>query len=328
MTLPIPNDGPRCVLLSSAFGAETLLLLASRFPQVRFELLPDSGEVPKHAADATVLLRKGMPHAALHVALDGAPDIGWIHTASAGFNWVLTPRVAASDIVLTRSANVVNTPIAEFVVALALALFKELPMFLGQQAERRWRRPETLRTMTGATAAIIGAGAIGRESAVRLKALGMRVIGMKRTPEPVPEFDEILGPDGLSRLLEEADLLVVACPLTPETHHLIGREQFAQMKSNAVVVNIARGAVMVEEDLIEALKTGVIAGAGLDVFDTEPLPADNPLWALSNVIVTPHISYLADENERATLEEFGENLRRFLNKEPLLNALKSRELGY
>lgn len=327
MTLPT-DDGPPCVLLSNAFGVETLLLLASRFPRVRFELLPESGEVPEHAADATVLLRKSMPHAALHTALDGAPAIAWIHTASAGFNWVLTPRVAASDIVLTRTANVLNTPIAEFVVALALALFKGLPLFLNQQRERQWRRPATLTTMTGATAGIIGAGAIGRESAVRLKALGMRVIGMKRTPEPLPEFDEMLGPDGLSALLTEADLLVLACPLTPETHHLIGRKQFAMMKSSAVVVNIARGAVMVEEDLVEALKSGVIAGAGLDVFDTEPLPADSPLWEQPNVIVTPHVSYLADENEPAMLDEFGENLRRFLAGEPLLNALRSRELGY
>jgi phosphoglycerate dehydrogenase-like enzyme len=183
-------------------------------------------------------------------------------------------------------------------------------------------------TMTGATASIIGAGAIGRATAARLKALGMNVIGMKRTPEPLPEFDEVLGPDALDTLLERADLLVLACPLTPETHHLIGREQFARMKRSAVIVNIARGAVMVEEDLIDALKSGVIAGAGLDVFATEPLPADNRLWSLPNVIVTPHVSYLAGENEAAMLDEFGENLRLYLEGEPLLNALKSRELGY
>lgn len=328
--MPSPDTSalPPCVLLSSAFGAETVALLANRFPQARFQLLPPSGEVPEHAVDARALLRKSMPHAALHIALDGAPGIEWIHTASAGFNWVLTPRVAASDIVLTRTANVLNKPIAEFVVALALALFKGLPTFLSQQRERRWRRPESLATMAGATAVIIGAGAIGREAASRLRAMGMRVLGMKRTPEPLPEFDEVVGSDGLEALLRQADLLVLACPLTPETHHLIGREQFAVMKSSAVIVNIARGAVMVEADLIEALATGAIAGAGLDVFDAEPLPEDSPLWTLPNVIVTPHVSYLADENEPAMLEEFGENLQRFLEGQPLLNALKSRELGY
>jgi phosphoglycerate dehydrogenase-like enzyme len=328
MTSTTTDDGPPCILLSSAFGVETLLLLAKRFPQVRFELLPESGTVPEHAADATVLLRKAMPHDVLHTALDGAPGIDWIHTASAGFNWVLTPRVAATDIVLTRTANVLNVPIAEFVVALALALFKRLPTFLDQQSDRAWRRPESLTTMTGATASIIGAGAIGRATASRLQALGMRVLGMKRTPEPLPGFDEVLGPDGLDTLLEQADLLVLACPLTPETEHMIGREQFARMKSSAVIVNIARGAVMVEEDLIDALTTGVIAGAGLDVFATEPLPSDNRLWSLPNVIVTPHVSYLAGENEAAMLDEFGENLRLYLEGEPLLNALKSRELGY
>jgi phosphoglycerate dehydrogenase-like enzyme len=236
--------------------------------------------------------------------------------------------VAASDIVLTRTANVLNKPIAEFVVAMALALFKGLPAFLNQQRERQWRRPETLATMVGATAVIIGAGAIGRETAVRLRAMGMRVLGMKRTPEPLAEFDEVVGSDGLENLLRQADLLVLACPLTPETHHLVGSAQLGLMKRTAVIVNIARGAVMVEADLIEALTTGAIAGAGLDVFDVEPLQEDSPLWTLPNVIVTPHVSYLADENEPAMLEEFGENLQRFLDGAPLLNVLKSRELGY
>lgn len=328
MTSTTTKNAPTCILLSNSFGVETLLLLAKRFPHVRFELLPDSGVVPEHAGDATVLLRKAMPHDVLHTTLDGAPGIDWIHTASAGFNWVLTPRVAATDIVLTRTANVLNTPIAEFVVALTLALFKRVPTFLDQQRERVWRRPETLTTMTGATASIIGAGAIGRATAARLQAFGMRVLGMKRTPEPLPGFDAVLGPDGLDTLLEQADLLVLACPLTPETVHLIGREQFARMKSTAVIVNVARGAVMVEEDLVDALRTGVIAGAGLDVFTTEPLPPDSRLWSLPNVIITPHVSYLAGENEAAILDEFCENLRLYLAGEPLLNTLKSHELGY
>lgn len=328
MTSTTTGNGPTHVLLSNAFGVEALLVLAKRFPHVRFDLLPESGEVPEQAADATVLLRKAMPHDVLHTTLDGAPRINWIHTASAGFNWVLTPRVAATDIVLTRTANVLNTPIAEFVVALTLALFKRLPTFLDQQREHVWHRPETLTTMTGATASIIGAGAIGRATATRLQAFGMRVLGMKRAPEPLPGFDAVLGLDGLDTLLEQADLLVLACPLTPETEHLIGREQFARMKSSAVIVNIARGAVMVEEDLVDALRTGVIAGAGLDVFTTEPLPPDSRLWSLPNVIITPHVSYLAGENETAILNEFGENLRLYLAGEPLLNALRSHELGY
>jgi phosphoglycerate dehydrogenase-like enzyme len=316
------------VLLSHAFGDETRQRLEELFPEVRFVLLPASGEVPRDAEGARVLLRKSMPHDALHTAMDGAPHLAWIHTASAGFNWVLTPRVAATDIVLTRTADVLNKPIAEFVVALYLALLKGLPAFLRQQRERDWRRPPSLGSPSGGTAVVLGAGAIGRETAVRLGALGMRVLGVKRDPAPVPGFDEMTAPSGLRDLLPRADLLVIACPLTPETHHLVGAEEFALMKRGSYLVNIARGPVVVEGAMIAALQDGTLAGAGLDVFDTEPLPADNPLWALPNVIVTPHVSYLADQNEEGMIEEFGDNLRRFLDGRPLLNALKSRELGY
>lgn len=325
--MPKPFPQP-CVLLSHAFDQPTLRWLADEFPGLRFVLLPADGTVPEHARDASVLLRKSMPHDALHTALDGAPALAWIHTASAGFNWVLTPRVAATAIQLTRTAKVLDKPIAEFVVALALALHKQLPAFLAQQQARRWARPASLGTLSGGTAVILGAGAIGRETAKRLGALGMRVLGLKRSPEPLPEFEEVHGSDRLAELLQQADLLVIACPLTPETHHLIGAQELASMKPTAVLVNIARGAIVVEEELADALRRGLIAGAGLDVFSTEPLPETSPLWDLPNAILTPHVSYLSAENEAAMLEEFGENLRRFMGGRPLLNTLKSRELGY
>lgn len=324
----MPEQNQPCILLSSAFGEATQRELAGMFPEATFALLAEDGTVPAGAGHARALFRKSLSHEALHTALDGAPGLEWIHTASAGFNWVLTPRVAASGIQLTRSTQAHYAPIAEFAVALALALKKRLPAFFASQQAREWKRPPTLGTLAGGTASILGAGAIGREAARLFRLHGMRTLGSKRTPEPLPEFDEILSPDDLPRLLAEADVLVIACPLTPETQHLIGREQLALMRSSAVLVNIARGPIVVEADLVDALERGVIAGAGLDVFDTEPLLPENPLWGTPNTIVTPHVSYLADEDESVLLQEFAGNLRRFLAGEPLLNTIRSRELGY
>lgn len=329
-----PTDPPYtippvdCVLLAPALSTQVRDTLSAEFPRLRFVHLEPDGSVPGEARGAQVLLRKGMSHDALHLTLDGAPALRWIHTASAGFDWVLTPRVIASGVVLSRTANVIDKPIAEFVVALALALYKQVPAFLASQRAHRWERPRTLRTLVGGTVGIVGAGAIGREAAKRFRALGAQVLGIKRNPEELPEFDRVLGPEGLPILLEQADLLVLACPHTPETHHLLGRREFASMKPSAMLVNIARGAIVVEDELIEALRDGVIAGAALDVFTTEPLPADSPLWDLPNVILTPHAAPLSDHNEEGIIAEFAANLHRYLAGEPLTNTLKSPELGY
>lgn len=316
----------RTVLLSHRLGHVHGPLMHA-FGDLRFETLPPDGSVPEGAHHAEVLFRAGMPHDTLRKTLEQAPKLQWIHTASAGFNWVLIPEVKAGTVRLTRTANVLNTPIAEFVVTLAFALLKRLPQLFIAQREHRWERPN-IQSLDGKTVGILGAGAIGTQTARRFRALGMRTLGIKRHPEPLPDFDAVMGPHDLNRLLEDVDILVVACPLTSETRNLIGRRQLERMKPSAVLINIARGEILVEDDLVEALRSGVIAGAGLDVFTVEPLPDDSPLWDLPNVIITPHASYIAPENERGMLEEFIENLRRYLADEPLLNEIKSRELGY
>lgn len=316
------------VLLSERLGDTMRARLAPQFPHVRFSVLPADGAVPEDARDAEVLFRAGMPHEALRTALGQAPGLRWIHTASAGFNWVLIPEVAASEIRLTRTAHAVDVPIAEFVLATALSLLKRLPAFRAAQGARTWSRDEPVERLEGKTVGIIGAGAIGRAAAARFRAFDTTVIGMKRAPAQLPEFHEVVGPDGLDRLLREADVLVLACPLTPETRHLLDAAAFRAMKPSAILINIARGAVAVEADLFQALRTGEIAAAALDVFETEPLPEDSPLWGMDNVLITPHVSYLGPGNESAIAEEFAENLRRYQKGEPLRNEIKSRELGY
>jgi phosphoglycerate dehydrogenase-like enzyme len=327
---PGGQGGPAvpALLLSHRLDGETRTILENRFPELRIATLPESGQVPNALRDATVLYRAGMPHDALRTALSQLPDLRWIHTASAGFNWVLIPEVLERPIHLTRNANVLDVPIAEYVLGTTLALLKRLPAFLALQRERRWERLLDARGLDGATVGIIGAGAIGRATAARFKPFEARTLGLKRDPSPVEEFDEVLAPHALERLLTESDVVVVACPLTDETRHLLGRREFGLMRPHAVLINVARGEVIVESELIQALSENRIAGAALDVFTEEPLPSDSPLWELDNVILTPHVSYVDPDNLRRGVEEFTENLERFIAGEPLRNEIKSRELGY
>ena len=318
----------RTLLLSHRIGAETDAVLAERFPGLRIVRLPASGDVPEDARDATVLYRAGMPHDALRTALAQLPRLDWIHTASAGFNWVLIPEVVARPIRLTRTARVLDAPIAEYVVGTTLALLKGLPGLLEAQRARRWEREVDARGLLGATVGVIGAGAIGSAVAARFRPFGVRGVGVKRHPPPLAEFDEILAPHELDRLLTDSDVVVVACPLTPETRHLLGAREFALLRSNAVLVNIARGEVLVEADLVEALRERRFAAAALDVFSEEPLPATSPLWELDNVILTPHVSYVDPSNALRGVVEFADNLERYVAGTPLLNEIKSRDLGY
>ncbi len=324
----MPSHAAPTLLLSHRLGGETHDALVARFPDLRIVVLPESGDVPGDARDGTVLYRAGMPFDALRTALAQLPDLAWIHTASAGFNWVLIPEVVGRPIRLTRTARVLDVPIAEYAVGATLALLKRFPSYLEAQRERRWDRAMDARGLDGATVGVIGAGAIGRAAALRYRAFGARLIGMKRDPVPLPEFDAIVPRDELDRLLEESDVVLVACPLTPETRHLLGRAQFARMKANAILVNVARGEVLVEDDLVSALRSRTIAAAALDVFTVEPLPADSPLWALDNVLLTPHVSYVDPGTLRRGIEEFATNLDRFREDRPLEHEIKSRELGY
>lgn len=324
----IPRPPRPTLLLSHRLGAETSRPLLDRFPHLRVVTLSEDGVVPEDARDAAVLYRAGMPHAALRQALSQLPDLRWIHTASAGFNWVLIPEVVERRIRLTRTAAVLDKPIAEFAVGAALALLKRFPAFFEAQRSRQWSRMLDLRGLHGATVLVIGAGAIGRATARRFRAFETVNLGLKRDPVPLPEFDEVRPPSDLMALLARADVVVVACPLTPETRHLIGEAQLAALRPSAIIVNVARGEVIVEDALVAALAAGRLAGAALDVFTVEPLPPESPLWTLDNVILTPHVSYVDPRNHADALDEFCDNLQRFIDGEPLQHEIKSYDLGY
>ncbi|MEO7715482.1 MAG: D-2-hydroxyacid dehydrogenase [Capsulimonas sp.] len=252
------------------------------------------------------------------------PKIRWLHTASAGVDHVLRPAGVRDKpgLVLTDSGPAFEIAISEFVMAWVLLVARRMPQLMESQRQHVWKS-EIQDELYGATVGIIGLGPIGQGVASRAKAFGMNTIGLRRKPEPVANIDEVLtGEDGLNRLLEASDYVVIAAAATDETRALIGADQLAKMKPAAWLINIARGSLIDEPSLIETLQAGRIAGACLDVFAKEPLSADSPLWDLHNVHIAPHNSSGWSpglrERQRAI---FLENLRRFAAGEPLENVV-------
>lgn len=279
---------------------------------------PEDGPLDDAWQEAEGVLRwvAGKRYAPL--VADG-PKVRWLHTASAGVDHVLTPAVKAKpNLVVTDSGPAFEIAISEFVLAWMLLVARRLPELMASQRERRWESV-VQQELYGQTVGIVGLGPIGQGVAVRAKAFGMRTLGFRRNQAPSPNVDETLtGPDGLARLLTESDYVVLAAALTGETKALLGPAQIAQMNPAAWLINIARGGLIDESSLIEALREKKIAGACLDVFAQEPLPQDSPLWDLPNVHIAPHNSpgWTAGLHERQkTL--FLDNLRRFALGEPL-----------
>lgn len=295
---------------------------------VSFVRVDGEGNLDGDVSDAEVYFNGFyLKSTTLHKVLAAAPSIRWQHTPSAGVNHILTPTFLEHDIVLTNSAGVYAIPIAEFVLAFMLHHAKQLPKLQALQVEQHWRQDFELQELMEATLLIIGAGGIGQAIAQRASAFGMRVWGSRRNPQPLPGFERVVGTTEWRSLLPEADFVVVATPLTPETRGMINAAVLRLMRPNAYFINIARGAVVDEAALITALREGWIAGAGLDTFSTEPLPSDSPFWSLPNVFVTPHCSGSSPRVNQRTIELFLDNLTRYRNGMPLRNVV-DKTAGY
>jgi phosphoglycerate dehydrogenase-like enzyme len=315
------------VLLSPAVAAAHRTRLTEAFPDVDFVAVGDDGGVPTQGRTATGLLRVALGKPALSRALGEAPSVRWVHTSTAGFDWALVPEIVDQGIVLTRSAASYALPIGEFVLALIAAHAKRFGPLAEAQRAKRWASVEPLE-LAELTVGVVGAGGIGREVAWRCRALGMRVVATQRTPRPQPEFDAVWPAAGLHDLLAASDVVVVACPLTPETRGLIDAAALRAMRPDAYLINVARGAIVDTAALLDALREGRLAGAALDAFEEEPLPADHPLWSAPGVVVTPHTSFKSPRNLDRVIDEFADNLRRFLADEPLRHRLRDAALGY
>lgn len=273
-----------------------------------------------------VMLPWNLPPAARAAVLE-LPTLRWVQTISAGVEASIVAALRDRDVILTNASGLFDRPIAETVLTYILMALKRMPDYAAQQRDHHWHKLAH-REAGDLTVGIVGLGSIGGEVARLCRALGMRVIALRRHPEQGAAHVEALWPpERIDDLLAEADFVVLAVPLTPETQGLIGAAQLHRMKPSAWLINIARGAIVDEAVLIQALQAGTIAGAALDVFTTEPLPPESPLWGLPNVILTPHQSWSTPHLQAREAALFLDNLRRYLSGEPLINVV-DKERGY
>ena len=300
-------------------------LLRERFPDLDVETVVAGGDeaaLERHLADAEVLLGWRIPVA----GLARAPRLRWIQLTSAGADHVLDVRPDLGDVVLTNARGIHGALMADYAIGVMVMLQWGFPRLLRLQQARTWRHQYT-EPLAGKCLGVLGVGAIGGEIARRGAAMGMTVLGLRREPRPAEGVDRMYGPDGLGELLPRCDFVVVVVPATPETRRMLGERELRAMRRGAYLVNVARGSVVDEPALVRALADGWLGGAALDVFETEPLPAESPLWAMDNVIVTAHIAGEPDEYPKRVMGVVAENVARWREGRPLLNVVDPRR-GY
>ena len=273
----------------------------------------------RHLARAEVAFEFDWEHP--EELLQRAPRLRWVQATSSGIGPLVDHLgLAGSPLLITNAAGIHAQPLAEFVLLAALYFAKEMPTLNAWKADRHWER-FCGREALGSRMTLIGLGRVGSRIAELSSALGIQVTGHRRNlaGRDVPGVSKLVDAAGLDAALPETDLLVIAAPDTPETKNLIDRRRLSLLPSGAVIVNVGRGSLIDEQAMIDMLKTGRLRGAALDVFEKEPLPADSPLWAMPNVIVSPHSASTATlENDRL-VDLFIENLHRYLDGRPLVN---------
>lgn len=303
--------------------------LCRQFPDIEVVSRTDYEGSEKDLAEADVLMTWSLRPEQFRLA----KKLRWIHSPAAAVHLLLSPELVASDVMVTNARDVHGPVVAEHALALVLALAKRLPSAMRYQQRHTWAQTELwsekppVLEITGATLVVVGLGSIGSEVVRWAAALGMRVLAVREHPEKGAESAEVFGPDDLDRVLAQADFVVLAAPLTPQTEGLINATRLAAIKKDAYLINVSRGPLVDEAALVEALRSGRIGGAALDVFENEPLPADSPLWDLENVLITPHTAAVTDKLWERHYVLLVENLRRYLAGKPLLGLVDKRR-GY
>ena len=293
--------------------------------------------VPSDDADGIARALRYVDVAVLEGDLDArylaAPKLQWVHCDHSGLTKSARPEVFQRSLVVTGSAGRSAPALAQHGFYFALALAYDAKRLFEMQDAHVWRGIEGYTdkvALWGKTLGIVGFGHTAREMARLGKAFGMRVMVYRRQGGEIPDYvDRILSADTgdtLEPLIENADVVMLATHLSDATYHLFSREQFERMKGTAYIINMSRGPVIDQEALIEALNAGTIAGAGLDVFDQEPLPANSPLWDAKNVIITPHQTPRMPDKTQRSIDMIVDNARRYRAGEPLLNAITERDV--
>ncbi|MGH2533254.1 MAG: D-2-hydroxyacid dehydrogenase [Thermomicrobiales bacterium] len=308
------------IVVGPDIGDSTADKLKSEFPEVDFVAASQASDLGATAQDADAYLGRISRDA----FLAARPSLRWVHSSGAGIETMAAiPELVESDVTLTNTRGGHATCIAEHAFAMLLALTRHIVLLAEDQRQRVWRRAEVssgMRELSGMTMVVVGAGNIGRAIARRAVAFEMRVLGIDVHPgEPLAGVEAIWPPERLDEALAHADVLVVAAPQTAATRGLIDARRIALLLPDAYVIVVSRGGIVDEVALAAGLRDGKIAGAGLDVFATEPLPADDPIWDAPNLLVSPHCSGGSRQTRERVWEITRDNVRRFIAGEPLVN---------
>ena len=304
-------QGSKVVAIGSSIVDFDILTLREQQPNVVFVSHPKVREV-------------------LVQLLDNLPSLEWVHTRSAGIDFIASNGLASANVLVTNAKGMYSSTLAEYTMMAISYFAKDLPRLMKQKEEKNWNK-YPIEEIRGKTLGIVGYGDIGRAAAKLAKAYGMKVIALRKKTKLSqfdPYCDEVFGGDKLNSLVERSDYVLVAAPLTPETKGLINAEVISHAKSSAVIINVGRGPIIVEADLIEALESSKIKGAALDVTEVEPCPKDSRLWTLDNVLLSPHNMDMTTTFMKESTDFFiNENLPRYLRGIELLNPVDKAK-GY
>jgi phosphoglycerate dehydrogenase-like enzyme len=327
------------LVISKKYSEDQLKSVKAIVPGSHIVVVNSEEEQAREIRDADILLTRVIP-----TDLSDVNNLKWIQFIWEGVDHI-SDELRTSDIMITNAGGAHSIQMAEHIFSYILTHFRKVPMYLELQKRGKWLDwPDQppLRRLFGSTIGILGYGRIGRAVAVIAKGFGMEVLVYKKDPRSLEMKgfheesccdlegslpDSIYGPDQLEEMLPRCDIVVVTLPLTDDTRGLIGENEFRLMKCDCLFINVGRGPIVDQDCMLHALEEGEIGAAGLDVFDEEPLPDDDPLWKLDNVIITPHSGVGGDPADDKIVEIFAENLRRFLNGDPLINLI-DKSKGY
>lgn len=283
--------------------------LRSAFPQLHIDVVIHHSDAGPFIGEADMVLAFGVMLS--DEIFSKGKNLKWVQALGSGVDGIVDQPSFRDEIIVTNMQGVHGPPCAEAALSAMFALARSMPRILQNQREKRWER-FPVQLLDGKQIAIIGLGVIAEALAPRCQAMGMKVTGVTGTPRDIPGFDHVASRDSLLEVAAQSDFIVLLTPYTRDNHHLVGSKFLSVMKKTGYLINIARGGVVDEEALIAAVKKQDIAGAALDVFSTEPLPDDNPLWEMENILITPHLGGFHDEYPKRALPIIEHNITKFL----------------
>ena len=301
---------------------EHIQSVRNAFPEAEVVYSRDGSDLREREIEAEIVIAWGDPRFVDVDYLVGNRELKWIHCLSAGVENLLATDVAnIPGLRLTNSRGIHETPISEHVIGYLLGYYRQMKAIFEQQRRNYWDRGVGARELSGRTACIVGAGSIGQGIARRLKAFDLKVLGVKRNASPLEYFDRVYPVADMDAALAEAEIVIMAAPLTPETEGMFNLQRFSAMKCRPVFVNVGRGKCVVTDDLVTALQQGMISGAMIDTVDPEPLPVEHPLWSMEQVMVSPHIAGDSDRYLDRAIQTFADISVAYREGRPLPNEV-------